>query len=112
MINKVALKISLQQLGSLVYSFNHIAKIPVTDREAKVRRSCLDKIVIKLKKKHVEESYKANIFSPKKKHSISMEFHEAYFLEKYLIIVDDFGMSEYDRNVLLFIRSNLNQQLA
>jgi len=109
---KVAIKISLQQLGSLVYSFNHIAKVPVTDREEKVRRSCLDKIVIKLKKKHVEESYKANIFSQKKKLNFTMEFHEAYFLEKFLIIVDEFAMCEYDRNVLRFIRHDLNQKLA
>lgn len=109
---KVALKISLQQLGSLVYSFNHIAKIPVTDREEKVRRSCLDKIVIKLKKKHVEEAYKSNLFSPKKKLAFTMEFHEAYFLEKFLIIVDEYAMCEYDRNVLRFIRHDLNQKLA
>lgn len=109
---KVAIKISLQQLGSLVYSFNHIAKIPVTDREEKVRRSCLDKIVIKLKKKYVEEAYKANIFSQKKKLNFTMEFHEAYFLEKFLIIVDEYAMCEYDRNVLRFIRHDLNQKLA
>lgn len=109
---KVVIKISLQQLGSLVYSFNHIAKIPVTDREEKVRRSCLDKIVIKLKKKHVEEQYKANIFSQKKKLTFTMEFHEAYFLEKFLIIVDEYAMNEYDKNVLRFIRHDLNQKTA
>jgi hypothetical protein len=109
---KVAIKISLQQLGSLVYSFNHIAKLPVTDREEKVRRSCLDKIVIKLKKKHVEEAYKATLFLPKKKLNFTMEFHEAYFLEKFLTIIDDFPLNEYDRNVLRFIRHDLNQKTA
>lgn len=109
---KIALKISLKQLESLVYSFNHIAKLPVTDREAKVRRSCLDRIVIKLKKKHVEEAYKSTIFSKPTKHSISMEFHEAHYLEKFLIIVDEFPLNEYDRNVLRFIRHDLNQKLA
>jgi hypothetical protein len=109
---KVAIKISLQQLGSLVYSFNHIAKIPVTDQEEKVRRSCLDPIIIKLKKKHVEEAYKSNLFTPKKKLAFSMEFHEAYYLEKFLIIIDEFPLNEYDRNVLRFIRHELNQKLA
>jgi len=109
---KVPLKLSLQQLESLVFSFNHIAKIPITDRSVKVARSCLDEIVIKLKKKHVEEAYKKTLFSPKKKHSFSLKYHEAHFLEYYLIIVDDFAMNEYDRNVLRFIRHNLNQQLA
>jgi hypothetical protein len=109
---KVALKISLQQLGSLVHSFNHIAAIPVTDREEKVRRSCLDRIIIKLKKKHVVEAYKTTIFSKPIKFSISMEFDEAHYLEKFLIIVDDFAMCDYDRNVLRFIRHDLNQKLA
>lgn len=109
---KIPIKISLQQLGSLVYSFNHIVAIPVTDREEKVRRSCLDPIIIKLKKKHVDEAYKANIFTPKKKLSFSMEFHEAHYLEKFLIIIDEFPLNEYDRNVLRFIRHDLNQKLA
>jgi hypothetical protein len=109
---KVALKISLQQLESLVYSFNHIAAIPVTDRETKVRRSCLDKIVIKLKKKHVEEAYKANRNTLKKKLNFTMEFYEAHYLEMYLLIADQFEMCEYDRNVLRFIRHDLNQKLA
>ena len=111
-MSKISLKVSLQQLGSVVHSFNHIAKIPLTDRNIKVARSCLDKVVIKLKKKHIEEDYKRTLFSPKKKISFSMEFYEAHYLEYYLIIVDDFAMSEYDRNVLRFIRGSLNQQLS
>ena len=109
---KIALKISLQQLGALVYSFNHIAKIPLTERKVKVARSCLDRVVIKLKKKHAEEDYKTNLFTPKKKINFTMEYHEAHYLENYLIIVDDYAMSEYDRNVLRYIRSELNQKLA
>lgn len=109
---KIALKLSLQQLGSLVYSFNHIAKIPITDRKVKVARSCLDKIVIKLKKKHAEEDYKSNLFTPKKKINFSLEFHEAHYLENYLVIVDEYAMNDYDRNVLRFIRNDLNQKLA
>lgn len=111
-MSKITLKISLPQLGAIVHSFNHIVKIPLTDRSTKVSRSCLDKIVIKLKKKHIEEDYKKTLFSPKKKISFSMEIHEAHFLELFLIIVDDFAMSEYDRNVLRYIRGSLNQQLT
>jgi hypothetical protein len=109
---KVDLKLSLDQLGSLVFSFNHIAKMPLTDRKVKVARSCLDDIVIKLKKKHVEEAYKKTLFAPKKKHTFSLKYHEAHYLEYYLIIVDDYAMNDYDRNVLRFIRNNLNQKLA
>lgn len=111
-MSKIPLKLSLQQLESLVFSFNHIAKIPLTDRKVKVARSCLDEIVIKLKKKHVEEAYKKTLFSQKKKLAFSLKYHEAHYLEYYLIIVDDYAMNEYDRNVLRFIRNNLNQQLA
>jgi hypothetical protein len=109
---KIALKLSLEQLGSLVFSFNHIAKIPLTERKVKVARSCLDEIVIKLKKKHVEEAYKKTLFSPKKKLAFSLKYHEAHYLENYLVIVDEYAMNEYDRNVLRFIRNDLNQKLA
>jgi hypothetical protein len=109
---KIALKLSLMQLGALVYSFNAIAKIPVTDRNKKVARSILDKVVIKIKKKHVEEDYKATLFTQKKKITFTLEFYEAHYLEYYLIIVDDYAMNDYDKNVLRFIRNNLNQKLT
>lgn len=111
-MSKVNLKISLRQLGAVVHSFNHVAKIPLTERNVKVARSCLDKIVIRLKKKYVEEDYKRTLFSPKNKISISMEFHEAHYLEFFLVIVDDYAMSDYDRNVIRFVRSELNQKLT
>lgn len=109
---KITVKISLQQLEALVQSFNHIAAIPLMNREQKVRRSCLDRIVIKLKKKHVEEAYKANLFTSKKKLTFSMEFDEAHFLENFLTIIDEFPLNDYDRNVLMAIRHDLNQKLA
>ena len=41
-----------------------------------------------------------------------MEFHEAHYLEFFLVIVDDYAMSDYDRNVIRFVRSELNQKLT
>ena len=112
MLNKIPLKISLLQLGALVHSFNAISTLPINSREVKVARSILDKVVIKLKKKHIEEDYKANLFTKKKKINFSFEFYEAHYLENFIAIVDVFPMNDYDRNVLRFIRSELNQKLA
>lgn len=109
---KITLKMSLRQLGSLVYSFNSIAKIPANKREIKVARSILDKVVIKIKKKHIEEEYKSTLFTQKKKINFSFEFAEAHYLEYFLAIVEEFPMNEYDHNVIRFIRSELNQKLA
>lgn len=109
---KITLKLSLLQLGALVHSFNCIGHIPVKSRDVKVARSILDKVVIKLKKKHVEESYKQTLFSPKKKMNFSLEYHEAHYLEYFTTIVEQFAMSDYDRNVIRFIRSELNQKLS
>jgi len=109
---KIPLKLSPHQLGVLVHSFNALAQMPAKDREVKVARSILDKVVVKLKKKYVEIDWNQTLFSQKKKTNLTLEFYEAHYLEQFVTIIDAFPMSEYDRNVIRYIRSNLNQKLA
>lgn len=109
---KIPLKLSPQQLGVLVHSFNALPHLPNKERDVKVARSILDKVVVKLKKKYVEIDYNQTLFSKKKKTNLTLEFYEAHYLEQFTVIIDDFPMSDYDRNVIRYIRHNLNQQLA
>jgi hypothetical protein len=109
---KIDLKLSPQQLDALVFSFKSIDTIPVNDREVKVARSVLDKVILKFRKKHLETKQMMTLFTKKKKLSFSLEYHEAHYLERFVTIMDSFAMSEYDRNVLRFIKSGLNQKLA
>lgn len=109
---KVALKLSKNQLNSLVFSFNALGRIPANNRDVKVARSILDKMALKFQKKYLEASQQPTLFSKPKKYTFSLEYYEAHYLEQFITIMDDFPMNEYDRNVLRLINSNLNHQLA
>ncbi len=108
------LNLSAKQLGVLVFHFNTLETKPVVNREVKVARSILDKLIKKLKKKYLDviDEPTRNKKNQIKKYKVSIEYHEAHFLETFITIAETFAMSEYDRNVLNFIKSTLNQQLA
>ena len=109
---KIKLKISEKQLNSLVYSFNFIDRKPQRDRGVKVARSVLDKVILKFKKKQLEVQMGATLFTRTKKHLFTLEYYEAHFLEQFTILIDAHPLNDYDRNVIRFIQSTLNQQLA
>lgn len=109
---KITLKLSEKQLGSLVFSFNEIPVARPKERIPKVAKSVLDKVALKIKKKHLEIKSEYNLFNKDKKYSVSMELVEAHFLEQFLVAMGNFPMNEYDKNAILQIVSKLNQQLA
>ncbi|MEO7977749.1 hypothetical protein [Flavobacterium sp.] len=111
---KVNLKITAQQLNALVWHFPKPPYTPERDREIRVARSVLDKVTLKLEKKHLETSrQKSDLFSKKVKMvSFSLEYYEAHYLEKFIMVAETFPMSVYDRNVLNSIKSHLNQKLS
>jgi hypothetical protein len=109
---KIKIKISEKQLGALVFSFNELPKTPAKERTAKVAKSVLDKVALKLRKKHLEVQSKLDLFNPAKKFPLEFELVEAHFLEQFITVMGNYPMCEYDKNVLLQIASNLNQQLA
>lgn len=111
-MNKVKLKVSEKQIGVLVYSFNQAPRTPVKERISKVAKSVLDKVVLKIKTKHLQVQQKSTLFTSKEKHNISLELVEAHFLEQFLVSMGAFPMSDYDRNVLNQITATINQQLA
>jgi len=110
---KVNLKISPQQLNALVHQFPKPPYTPEKSREIKVARSVLDKVIVKFEKKQIEQNRQtATLFTKQKKMSFSLEYFEAHFLEKFIEAVEGFPMSEYDRNVLRYIKATLSQKLA
>lgn len=110
---KIDLRLSAKQLNTLVFSFNSLSHIPINSRDVKVARSILDKLVLKFRKKLLDvQGTHVTLFSKPKKIKFTLEYHEAHYLENFVTIMDEFPMSEYDRNVLRLIKSNLNQQLA
>jgi len=110
---KVNLKLSASHLNALVHHFPKPPYPPEKSREIRVARSVLDKVIIKFEKKQIEHSRETKtIFTKPKKMSFSLEYFEAHYLEQFVLSVEGFAMSEYDRNVLRLIKTNLNQQLS
>ncbi|WP_264521181.1 hypothetical protein [Flavobacterium sp. N1994] len=112
-MKKVQLQLTARQLNSLVYCFNFINQVYAKSREEKTTKSILDEVILKVKKKHLEvESSINTIFSKPKVSKFSFKYYEADALEKYVLFAEEQSLNEYDRNVVLFIKSKLNQQLA
>ncbi len=110
---KTALKLSIKQIGVVVFAYESFVKQHHTKtREAKVARSILDKTIIRLKKKLLDQTFAPQLFQKPKKFNFSLEIFEAHYLEQFVMLMENYPMSEYDKNVLMFIKSNLNQQLA
>ncbi|WP_329804385.1 hypothetical protein [Flavobacterium facile] len=109
---KIDLKITFSQLEVLVLAFSVMTEPPIQHRDTKVARSVLDKVMIKIKKKHIDESVKSSLFSQKKKFKLSFEYYEAHFLEKFLEIILSFSHEDYERTVITIIMAELNQKLT
>lgn len=112
-MKKIVLELSARQLNTLVYCFNFIGFVYPKTREQKQMKSILDKVILKVKKKHLDvESSTNTLFTKPKKSKFSFEYYEGDALEKYLVTAEQNSLSEYDRNVVLFITTKLNQQLV
>lgn len=109
---KIALKISEKQLSTLVYCFKEIPKVMPKDRNAKVAKSVMDKVALKFQKKQLEIQHQSNLFNNNKKYSFSLEIVEAHFLEQFTSVMVNYPLNDYDRNVVRFIQTSLNQQLS
>lgn len=109
---KVKLNVTEKQISALVHSFNLVVNVPVKERIAKVAKSVLDKVILKIKTKHLQVQQGTTLFTSKEKHNISLELVEAHFLEQFLVSMADFPMSEYDKNVINQISATINQQLS
>lgn len=109
---KIDLKITFSQLEVLVLAFSVMTEPPIQHRDTKVARSVLDKVMIKIKKKHIDESVKSSLFSQKKKFKVSFEYYEAHYLEKFLEIIIAFCDKDYENAVITRIIAELNQKLT
>lgn len=112
-MKKVTLELSPRQLNTLVYLFTFINHVYPKTREQKVMKSILEKVMLKIKKKHLEvESSLNTLFSKPKRCKFTFEYYEGDCLEKYIILIEGNALGEYDRNATLFIKNKINQQLA
>lgn len=110
---KVEINLTQRQVSTFSHLFNYLVQIPTNTQEHRVIRSLLDDVALKVQKKALEVNFKPTLFSKPKKTKFTFKFHEAYYIEKYLTIVNEkIPLSDYDSNALLFIRSTFNQKIA
>ncbi|QKX04865.1 hypothetical protein HN014_08025 [Aquimarina sp. TRL1] len=100
----VKLKITLSQLEVLNQVFSHLN---YHIQDAKVLRSILLPVAIKLATKAV------NAKPSKKTFKISIKYHEAYYMHRFLsIYFDATSLGEYQKNAVRSIYNQLDQILA
>jgi hypothetical protein len=110
---KIELQLHARQLNTLVYALSHLDKIVSKTRSEKVMQSILLETAIKIEKKNVELKRTLNtLFVKPKKAKFTFKYHEADALEKFLMIVHNYPLNEYDKMAVLFIINKLNQQMA
>lgn len=109
---KVKLKLTEKQISAVVNTFTQSSREPAKERIAKVAKSVLDKVVLNFKTKQLKVQISSTLFNSNEKFTFSLELVEAHFLEQYLFSIQDFTMSEYDKNAINQIIAILNQQLA
>jgi hypothetical protein len=113
MTKDIKLKLTAKQLGSLVYILKELPNTPTKERTEKVARSVIKKVSLKVQKKHLEAQHEhTDLFTKPKSYSFSLELVEAHFLEQYTLVMINYPLNTYDRNVIGFIQSTLNQKLA
>jgi hypothetical protein len=112
-MKKIQIELTARQLNTLVYCFTFINHVYPKERSQKVLKSILEKLMLRIKKKHLEvESSIQTLFSKPKKSKFTFEYYEGDCLEQYLLIIENNIFNDYDRNAILFIKNKLNQQLA
>ena len=112
-MKKIELQLTTRQLNSLVYLLNSLERIHPKTRDEKVMKAILLEISVKIEKKHVDVKSSLNtLFSKPKKPKFTWKYYEADALEKFLIVIQNEAMNEYDHTVVNFLKSKLNQQLA
>lgn len=82
-------------------------------RDERVARSVLKNVMLKVQKKHLTVAANSNLFQDKKTHTLKFEYHEAHYLEQYILICEaTIPLNPHDQNAALLLKNKLNQQLA
>lgn len=109
---KITLKLSAKQLSVLVYLLQQNDQPNNANKEERFFWSILNELKLKIEKKHLEINSGLTLFNSKQKHNLRFNFYQAYIIEQYLIICSRQPLNDYDGNVLKFIYSTINKQLA
>ena len=113
---KISVKISYSHLQE-IYELFEIWDFESThflSREVRVNRYVLEKVITKIQKRFIDVKNNQNLFNQKKKITLSLEYYEAHYLEKYLEYFHDPDQTEdvYFQNAIRTIILQINQKLT
>lgn len=99
-----------EELHNILNQYN-LQETQFLGRETKVKRYIVERVIVKIRKLHIDNASKVHLFNQKKKIKISIEYFEAHFLEIYFLNLVDIIDNDYTKNTLLMIINQLNQKL-
>lgn len=102
LVPKIKINISFDELSEVCDSFVEIPQIIFNDRGNRVFYNVLDKVIDKLLKKQLSKRHVTEKFS------LSLEYYEAHYLERWLIYKGSIDTSSHTQNII----NKLNQKLA
>lgn len=107
---KIKWEYEFQDLEVIVEAFSPVIFPAMNHRDTKVARSVIYAVILKLRKKLLDEQHKRA--EAKKKLSTKLEYHEAHFLERFLQITHIWIKNDFEINVIERHIFQLNQKLA
>lgn len=102
LVQKIKIEISFNELCEVCDYFAEIPDVIFNDRGNRVFWSVLDTLIIKLLKKQLSKRHSTEKFT------LSLEYYEAHYLERWLIFNSNIVKSSHTQNVI----NKLNQKLA
>lgn len=111
---KIDLKINRDTIGVIAKVLYVVteSKQSINDKMVNVYRSIGFDLYDKFERKKISFVRNQTLFDTKKKHKISLKFHEAWALEMILIDFRTTLLDEYDRTLFNQFLDMLNQKLA
>jgi hypothetical protein len=111
---KIELKFTTDELGYLDQKTAlTLGIIPKTlPKEKRTAYSIMLDVADKLASKNKTVMRSATIFDAKKKHKITLKYHEAETLEAYIDAFSSYQDDEYSKNLARKIIAQINQKLA
>jgi hypothetical protein len=101
-MNKIKIDISLDQLNKVNETFTLLSQPSMKSRKANVTISVIRVVAKKLLKKAIDK------IGATKKFTVALSYHEAHYLERYLITYCTIFNSQAIQNII----DKLNQKLA
>ncbi|QYS89083.1 hypothetical protein [Flavobacterium davisii] len=109
---KITLKINADSISAVNKLTHQIVYNSSPDKEVKLVQSICFDLAKKFQKAHQNSIENNNLFNSSKKQTINLKYHEAYALEKMIMLLIQSVNDDLARNSLNKIKDFINQKIA